>query len=281
MKKILLVFFIITCYSCNTDDSPTIVNDVSQQHLVSKIISTSFVLGEPEIINRKTYENNRPIVDSIYSISNDTWIYINFFYENDRLVLRKVSSSASNQIEEFLIDYDGLGRISQTTEITNTYTSTTSFTYEDQFITSENNDNGEITTKIFQLNNDGIIYKEVNSNETIEIQYDDDYNVMSLNSSAIPLSTYTYDQNLLPPNNFQFFRNFMFGDYKNNYVLYENNIGSAVFSDIAIVPKYHLSVTNSLFSHTFEWTYTNGYPTSRETIDENNHLVFKIDYFYN
>lgn len=281
MKKILLVFFIITCYSCNTDDSPTIVNDVSQQHLVSKIISTSFVFGEPEIINRKTYENNRPIVDSIYSISNDTWIYINFFYENDRLVLRKVSSSASNQIEEFLIDYDGLGRISQTTEITNTYTSTTSFTYEDQFITSENNDNGEITTKIFQLNNDGIIYKEVNSNETIEIQYDDDYNVMSLNSSAIPLSTYTYDQNLLPPNNFQFFRNFMFGDYKNNYVLYENNIGSAVFSDIAIVPKYHLSVTNSLFSHTFEWTYTNGYPTSRETIDENNHLVFKIDYFYN
>lgn len=281
MKKILLVFFIITCYSCNTDDSPSIVNDVSQQHLVSKIISTSFVLGEPEIINRKTYENNRPIVDSIYSISNDTWIYINFFYENDRLVLRKVSSSASNQIEEFLVDYDGLGRISQTTEITNTYTSTTSFTYEDQFITSENNDNGEITTKIFQLNNDGIIYKEVNSNETIEIQYDDDYNVMSLISSAIPLSTYTYDQNLLPPNNFQFFRNFMFGDYKNNYVLYENNIGSAVFSDIAIVPKYHLSVTNSLFSHTFEWTYTNGYPTSRVTIDENNHLVFKIDYFYN
>ncbi|WP_040250402.1 hypothetical protein [Psychroserpens mesophilus] len=281
MKKILLVFFIITCYSCNTDDSPSIVNDVSQQHLVSKIISTSFVLGEPEIINSKTYVNNRPIVDSIYSISNDTWIYINFFYENDRLVLRKVSSSASNQIEEFLIDYDGLGRISQTTEITNTYTSTTSFTYEDQFITSENNDNGEITTKIFQLNNDGIIYKEVNSNETIEIQYDEDYNVMSLNSSAIPLSTYTYDQNLLPPNNFQFFRNFMFGDYKNNYVLYENNIGSAVFSDIAIVPKYHLSVANSLFSHTFEWTYTNGYPTSRVTIDENNHLVFKIDYFYN
>ncbi|WP_435412649.1 hypothetical protein [Psychroserpens mesophilus] len=281
MKKILLVFFIITCYSCNTDDSPSIVNDVSQQHLVSKIISTSFVLGEPEIINRKTYENNRPIVDSIYSISNDTWIYINFFYENDRLVLRKVSSSASNQIEEFLIDYDGLGRISQTTEITNTYTSTTSFTFEDQFITSENNDNGVITTKIFQLNNNGIIYKEVNSNETIEIQYDDDYNVMSLISSAIPLSTYTYNQNLLPPNNFQFFRNFMFGDYKNNYVLYENNIGSAVFSDIAIVPKYHLSVTNSLFSHTFEWTYTNGYPTSRVTIDENNHLVFKIDYFYN
>ena len=180
------------------------------------------------------------------------------------------------------LDYDNLGRIIQTNELlTNSSTSATTFTYENQTIISENNLDGDITSRVFHLNDDGIVFKEVNDNETIETIYDQGYNVVSLNSSAIPISTYTYDDTILPPENFQFFRNFIFGTYKNNSVLFENSIGGAIFSDIATIPKYHLSVTNSSFSNTFEWNFNNnGYPISRKTYDENNRLTFQIDYFY-
>ncbi|MFK7781376.1 hypothetical protein [Psychroserpens sp.] len=279
MRKIVIAIILIACFACNSDSED---NEGFQQNSVSKIVTTTYVLGNPEVINRKNYLNNRPKVDSVYSVSNDIWIYINFFYENDRLVRRETNTEGSNQVDEFLIDYDDFGRIIQTTETTNSFTSSTSFTYEELAITSVNNYNGDITTKVFHLNTDGIIYKEVNSNGTLEVLYDQDYNVISFNSLEVPISTYTYDNNLLPPDNFQFFKKFMLGDYKNNVILFENSISGAAFSDIATIPKYHLSVTNSSFTHTYEWTFNNnGYPISRKTLDENNHLIFQIEYFYN
>lgn len=282
MKKFLIGLILIASFSCNTEESNTLDNDNSPQNTLSKIITTTYVFDVPDFINRKTYENNRPLADSIYSISNDVWLYHNFVYENNKLVLREISTSASNQIDQIMIIYDDLDRIIQTTEIFNSVTSTTLFTYDNQTITSVTNNNGDMTSKVFHLNTDGIIYKEVSATETIEIQYDEYYNVMVFESSIFGTSSYTYDNTVLPPANTQLFESYMFGDYKNNVVLYKNRIGNAGFSEIAVVPKYHISSTDENRTFTFEWTLNdNGYPIKRETLDENNNLMVKVDYLYN
>ncbi|WP_431136706.1 hypothetical protein [Psychroserpens mesophilus] len=275
MKKISAVFLFIMCYTCGSDSD----SDTTQQYMNFTRVTTAYLSGEPYLKSRRTYVNNKPIADTIHYIEDNVWAYTKFFYENEKL--SRIEIDSPSVINEYDFTYDELGRIIQTTNIVSENTSSTTYTYGNQIITSENITNGEQTTKEFLLNNDGIIYKEIGPEETVEIIYDEDYNVQSLISSIEPTNFYTYDSTNLPPVNAQIYSRFIYGDYKNNYALYDNSIKGIHFNYVATVPKYHLSLTNSEYSLTYEWTLNNdGYPLNMNVYNSNNQLQSSVDYFY-
>jgi hypothetical protein len=98
----------------------------------------------------------------------------------------------------------------------------------------------ETPTEVVLQNHVIWIVKEVNATGTSEIEDDNDYRVISLTE---PLSTTTYVYNAIhiPPVNFQQFKRFMFGSWKNNNVLYEHKTEGAIFSTISWALKYPLS----------------------------------------
>ena len=255
MKKIVVAFLFILCYACSSDSD----SDGSPQYMNFTRVTTAYLSGEPYLSTRRVYENNKPVADTTHYIQDNQWSYSKFTYENERVSNIKINSPSV--INEYDFSYDDSGRIIQTTIDKNENTFETTYTYGDQIITSEQITNGELTTKEFLLNDDGIIYKEIGPVETVEIIYDEDYNVQSLMSSIEPTNFYTYDNTNLVPLDAQIYSSFIYGDYKNNYALYNNSIKGIHFSYIAVVPKYHLSLTNSEYSLTYEWTLTNdGYP---------------------
>lgn len=273
MKKILVVFLFIICYACSSD------SDTTQQYMNFTRVTTAYLSGEPYLKTRRTYVDNKPIADTILYIEDYERAYTKFFYENDKL--SRIEINSPSVINEYNFTYDELGRIIQTTNILNENTSTTTYTYGNQIIVSENITNGVQTTKEFLLNNDGIIYKEIGPEETIEIVYDEDYNVQSLMSSIELTNFYTYNNTNLPPGNAQIYSRFIYGDYKNNYALHGNSIKGIHFSYVATVPKYHLSLTNSEYSLTYDWTLNNdGYPLIMNVYNYNNQLQSSVEYIY-
>ncbi len=283
MKNIISLIVLTALLSCSSDDSNESNN--SNQNVLSKIISTTYIIGEPETILTKTYENNRPKSDSAYITSNDISIHTEYTYSNDKLVSRQFFQPINQLVEEFNIVYDELNRITQTSRQSINTNQTTVFTYTNAIITSERNTNGNLTTKSFHLNNDGIIFKEVNDIGTSEITYDNDYNVISF-SEPSSITTYVYDHINIPPENFQQFESFMFGDYKNNIILHDNSIGKAIFSDISLTLKYPLSsiresiASDNVETYLFEWILTEeNYPIRRNTYNDDQ-LIVKFDYFF-
>ena len=284
MKNIIPLIVLTALLSCSSDESNTSHN--SNQNVLSKMISTTYIIGESETILTKTYENNRPKSDSAYITSNDISVHTAYIYSSGRLVTRNFFQPIDQLVEEFNIVYDELNRITQTSHLSNNTNQTTVFTYTNAIITSERNTNGSLSTKLFYLNNDGIIYKEVNDTGTSELAYDNNYNVMSI-SEPLSTTTYTYDTINIPPENFQQFESFMFGTYKNNTILHDNNIGKAIFSDISLALKYPLSsikhdtASDNIETYLFEWFLNDdNYPIRRNTYNNNGQLIVKFDYFY-
>jgi hypothetical protein len=125
MKNIISLIVLTALLSCSSGDSNTSHN--SNQNVLSKRISTTYIIGEPETILTKTYENNRPKSDSAYITSNDISIHTAFTYNNGRLVSRKFYQPINQLVEEFNIVYDELNRITQTSHLSNNTNQTTFF----------------------------------------------------------------------------------------------------------------------------------------------------------
>jgi len=272
MKKLILLLSIgLSIISCSPQE-----NETSQVPALIKVEQRQFhneVLTEKIILE---YNNQKPVLTSFYDKNNQLTYISEFNYSStDYLSSTKGYLPNGTLNSETNITYDNSNRIIKiiSSEENNTYIRTTNFTYNnDNTITSKTNSNGNISTKIFVINNDGIIDKEIiNENVVTSVVYE---NLKPLSKTSYStLSNYTYLENGSLP--FSFYN--VFKNNSTNVVLLQNNLNDSLESFTTELIKKVASNSNI-----FEYTYTlndDNYPLTKKEF-YNGKLSNEFDYYY-
>ncbi len=265
--------------SCSDDDSAGTNNNNSP--LVSTLQKT-YENGQIEEIFTSEYSNGRIVIQKWFTPENIQIGYTEFNYSSG--LLSDIKSYMNN---ELLIDteytYDSQNRlinIQNTSYEQGTSAYNTAFTYNpDNSISSVLTGAStlpDITT--FYMNSDGLIYKEIDSNDNIkEVTYDDTTPLNLIINGTIS-STFEYDT----VNNFGLLNlDDGMGNFKANKVLRTRSLAQAA-SSLFISNKY-LIANNYSGGGTETNIYTfneQGLPIkSMEYFDDE--LKSEMEYFYN
>ena len=282
MKKVKLFLGILIGLmifsSCSSDDDS--ITQKNNKSLLKMKITTFKDNGEIESFATRVYEKNKPKTDSFYNKNNELTNYFNWTYDNGKFSSLKGFSSDNNLTYETSIKYDDTQRIINRTTINNNNISIINYTYNsDNTITSINEFNNINSTTTFFINNSGLIYKEVGVNGLKEVVYDSDNNVVSITENSI-ITNLTYDDINLPPENFPLNENFMFGSHKNNYILYQNSLGSALINEASTNPKFLITIEKDSDISITDWILNDeNFPVNRKYYSQNR-LLINYDYVY-
>jgi len=275
MKKLNLLLGILiglTILSCSSDDN----DETDEQTQLIRVEQRRFDNG---ILNEKIimdYSNQKPELWSFYDDSDQLTYTTEWNYSsNGSLSSIKGYLPDGNLDYELIINYDSSDRIIQTTrsEENNTDTTTTSFIHNsNNTITSTTNSNGNNSTKTFEINNNGIIDKEiVDGNVTVSVQYD---NLKPISKTSYSTTyNYTYLGNGTSPFTFQS----VFGTNPINVVLFQNSLAD---SSDSLTTELITEITSD--SSTKEYLYTlneDNFPLTRKDY-YNGELEDEIDYTY-
>lgn len=282
MKKIL--FSCLTAsllfMSCSDDDSAGTNNNNSP--LVSTLQKT-YENGQIEEIFTSEYSNGRIVILKWFTSENVQIGYTEFNYSSGLL-----SDMKSYMNNELLIDteytYDSQNRlinIQNTSNEQGTSVYNTAFTYNsDNSIVSVSTGASSLPdTTTFYMNSDGLIYKEIDSNNNIkEVTYDGTNTPLSLIINGTISTTFEYDT----VNNFGLLNlDDGMGNFKANKVLRTRSLAQAA-SSLFISNKYLIS-NNYSGGGTETNIYTfneQGLPIkSMEYFDDE--LKSEMEYFYN
>jgi len=274
MKKIFLLLSIgLFIISCSSDEdqipqtrTPTLVK-LEQRQFQDGVLTEKIIFE---------YSNQRPTIAQFYNGNNQLTYTSEWGYSNNNY-LSSIKGYLPNGIlsSETNITYDTFNRIIKTerAEENNTYLSTTNFTHNsNNTITSETNSNGSISSKVFEINNDGLIDKEiVNGNLRVSVEYD---NLTPISSTSYSTSyNYTYQVNGSLSFSFQS----IFGTNPINVVLFQNYLDNSIGS---LTTKLVNKITSS--SSIREYVYTlneDGFPLTKKNY-HNSELKDEFDYFY-
>ena len=276
MKKLNLLLTILiglSILSCSSDDDDNPQTQISQ---LTKIEQRSFYNGTLEekiIIN---YSNQKPELWSFYDETNQLTFMSEWNYStNGNLISIKGYLPDGSLSSESNISYDNSNRIIQTirSEENNTYITSTNFIHNsDNTITSNTDSNGNISSKIFEINNNGIIDKEIeNGNVIVSVQYD---NLKPISKTSYSTTyNYTYEENGSIPITFQS----LFGANPINVVLFQNSLND---SSDSLTTELITEIAST--SSTEEYVYTlndDNFPATRKDY-YNGELDDEFDYFY-
>lgn len=277
-KQILLLGVLIglTIFSCSSDDNDGPDEQIPEQTQLVQVVQRRFdneILDEIIIID---YSNQKPELWSFYDDSDQlTYITEWNYSSNGYLSSIKGYLPNGNLDYELIINYDNSDRIIQTTrsEENSTYITITNFTHNsDNTITSNTNSNGNTSTKTFEINNNGIIYKEiVNGNITVSVQYD---NLKPISKTSFSTTySYNYLGNGINPFTFQN----VFDTNPINVILFQNSLAD---SSDSLTTELITKITSD--SSTKEYVYTlneDNFPLTRKDY-YNGELEDEIDYSY-
>ena len=276
MKKpnlLLTILIGLSILSCSSDDDDNPQTQISQ---LTKIEQRSFYNGTLEekiIIN---YSNQKPELWSFYDETNQLTFTSEWNYStNGNLISIKGYLPDGSLSSESNISYDNSNRIIQTirSEENNTYITSTNFIHNsDNTITSNTDSNGNISSKIFEINNNGIIDKEIeNGNVIVSVQYD---NLKPISKTSYSTTyNYTYEENGSIPITFQS----LFGANPINVVLFQNSLND---SSDSLTTELITEIAST--SSTEEYVYTlndDNFPATRKDY-YNGELDDEFDYFY-
>lgn len=281
MKKLLLSSIIILFLSSCASDSDPIAPSNTEKSLV-KVIQMNYYQGSLEERIVFIYENNKPKIDSFYNADRDLTGYSKWSYNSNNL-LSSIKGHLPNgtvNYESSLI-YDNDNRIIQedTNEDNGTYISVIKFTHNnDNTISSVTTAGNFNSSKTFHINNDGLVYKETNADNTItvsEVVYNGNNPVSKIayNNTL----TYTYDEVNMPKGIFLTLYKNLFGENKANPVLWGNNLDDYVGSS---ADKFLIKEESNSYMNENKYTFdTDGYPIRKETY-YNNELGSELEYIY-
>ncbi|MEN8123115.1 MAG: hypothetical protein ABFS35_22445 [Bacteroidota bacterium] len=258
----------IVLLSCSSDeniipDDENIVPDPPISQLI-KVEQRSFTNGELNNTTIMNFINHKPVLWSSYDETNQLNYYQEWNYIDNEVLTSINTYLPDGHLEyEYTIFYDNENRFIQTIHKKNDIIMTTrNFIYNtDNTITSITNSGGGDSTKTFEINNNGIVDKEiVNGNVVVSVQYD---NFKPIKKSFGSISyDYTYYENGLMPFTFASY----FGINPVNVVLFNNSLDFA-----------SNSLTNELIN---EITNTNTTKKYIYTLNDNN-FPSKFEYYYN
>jgi hypothetical protein len=178
MKKLILLLSIgLLITSCSSEENE--IPEIQTQVLV-KIEQRQFDFNNGALTEKIIFEynNQRPTIALFYDENNQLTYTSEWNYSNNNFLSSIKGYLPSGTLDsETNITYDSSNRIIQTkrSEENSTYLTTTDFTHNsNNTITSNTNSNGNISSKTFEINNIGIIDKEVvNGNVIVSVQYED------------------------------------------------------------------------------------------------------------
>ena len=280
MKKLnLLLAFLIgfILFNCSSDDNSNTQEEPQNSQIVRTIqriydLDNSSLLEERIVID---YNNGKPILWSFYDNTNQLTFTEELNYSNNGL-LTSIQGFLSDgtSYSETSITYDSSNRILQRiyNEEDGSYNETISFIYNNNnTITSETNSNGFTSSKIFELNDDGIIYREIqNGNIVVSVNYNN-FNPISKTSFS---TTYTYEY--LNSGNLPSFSS-IFGSNPANVVLFGNSLANQ--SD-SLTTELISKITSDTSTQEFIYILNdNNYPISMQNFSNGN-LRNEYEYIY-
>jgi hypothetical protein len=276
MKKLILLLSIgLLITSCSSEENE--IPEIQTQVLV-KIEQRQFDFNNGALTEKIIFEynNQRPTIALFYDENNQLTYTSEWNYSNNNFLSSIKGYLPSGTLDsETNITYDSSNRIIQTkrSEENSTYLTTTDFTHNsNNTITSNTNSNGNISSKTFEINNIGIIDKEVvNGNVIVSVQYED---LKPISKTSYSTSyNYTYLVSGSFPSSFQS----IFGNNTVNVVLFQNSLDNSLESfTTELIKKVESNST------IIEYTYTlnnDNYPLTKKDI-YNGKLENEFDYYY-
>lgn len=270
MKKLFSLLFIgLLITSCSSEE--TEVTEKQKPNLI-KLEIKQFNTGKLSGKTISEYNNNKIAFSSYYDENNQLtntseWNYSN---NNDLSSIKRYLPSGILS-SELNITYDNSNRITQTIDQKEDGSSftITNFTHNsDNTINSHTNKSGDISTKIFEINDNGVIDKEiVNGEVRVSVEYDDFTPISSTSLSRT--FNYTYQENGFLP--------YTFETNTINVVLYSNYLDQALGS---LTSKLITEITSNSSIEKFIYTLNeNNFPITMENYI-NGQLNKKFDYTY-
>jgi hypothetical protein len=272
MRKILSIFSLIIIFNaCSSDQG---INEPTLPNLI-KTEQRSYFNNNLEEIIITNYENKKITTESFFDPNNQLVAKTVWGYANNVLSNIKTYSPSNVLVGEFNLTYNNAGKLTQTIRNEGTYTTTTTFSYNGNTISSERNANGYITNKTFTLNANGIIDKEYeNGDLMVSIVYNN-VNPISKTIHGNFGNTYnlTYASGGVLPYSYQD----IYGTIPSNAQLFQNSI----FDSSNILANQLLqTVTSSSFNMNKVYTFnSNNQPLTGKTY-YNNVLSSEKTYFY-
>lgn len=271
MKKVLffLAFTSLFFISCSKDEDTAPASG-------SLIIKTLSYTDDPEeFIKYYEYSQGKLLEVRKYNADNLQTGKITYTYLTNGLLesIKTFTGSGSNP-DKFIYIYDGDKRLINLKWEPSDWTTENyyiNYTYSDNLITAIKS--GDVTsTKIYTLNNDGIIFKEETDEGTKTVTYDG-VNPTSATDGTI-VTTFEYDEiqnaNILPIKNPD-------DIYKPNEVLRTHDLINAATGS---ANKYLIKKTVGADVYTFNYTFNDyGLPIRRLEY-YNGTLVLEADYIY-
>lgn len=219
MKKaavLILTLILISC-SDNSEDS----TNIPQLLKMEQLSYDNGVLEERIVFE---YNNQKPIKATFFDSNNNLTASTNFIYNSDDLLSAIKDYLPNNSLmSEMTITYNSQNKITRTDRVDmsqpNNHT-TVNFTYNpDNTITSVYTSGSTTQERIFELNSNGIIHKEIfNGNVITSVTYD---NLKPITKTSYSETyTYSYHSSGIKPISNQA----VFGSYLPNTVLFDNSL---------------------------------------------------------
>ncbi|SEB85591.1 hypothetical protein SAMN04489761_1968 [Tenacibaculum sp. MAR_2009_124] len=218
-KATCVVILIISCSSENIE----LIENYSRN-----LIRTEQKIFENDELSERIvteFSSNKPIKSSFYDEDNVLTYIHEWNYSNGDLLLSEKGYLPNGVVDyEKNINYDNANRVRETKRTRDNNITSTSFIYNnDNTVVSETNVNGNISTKVFEIGSRGVINKEiVNNNVRVSVEYDDDFNVISL-TSFLTTYNYLYQES----GAFPFSYTSVYGDNLLNAVLISNSLADS------------------------------------------------------
>jgi len=277
MKKLNLVklLAVLLVFNCSSDDNSN--NTESQKTRIAKIEQKIFDFNNSSLLEERIvidYSDGKQILWSFYNNNDDLtsteeWNYSSIGY---LISIKSFLADGSPYSEEYII-YDDDNRISQTTySDTDSFNKTISFKHNNEnTITANIDSNGANSSKVFELNSNGVIHKEIrNGNIIVSV----DYNNLNPITKTTSFTTYSYEY--LDNGSFPSTCS-IFGTNPANVVLFGNSLSDQ--SD-SLTSELISKITSDSSSKEFIYSLDdNGYPISMQSFyDGNLRNEFKYTY---
>lgn len=270
MKKILLsALTVCTLISCSGDDTTNNENSTSS---LSKEIITGYYQGETTGQTIIEYSDGKITKESNYNSSGTlNYYYTSTYNTNGALENSFIYNNDNIQIGMTKYYYDNLGRVIKSEFDDNGTSYNKDITYNEDGTVTTIQSNGAVTT--YYINENNLVYKEVQGNYTIEVEYDG-FNPASIMINGT-VSTFSYHDTPTYAN----IKQSMFGSYKPNNVIQDGAL-DAYAQDFVTKYPYKKVSQGGVEQIRYEYIFNDaGLPVKRSSYYYNE-LEEETEYIY-
>ena len=263
------------------NDNPEDDGDVTDISLSFSVLRT-FEDGMLSRTDSTKFSNNKPIETVRYNSENELinttiWYYLqNGLFDS----LQTQLPNGLNTVQE-KVEYDNDDRLIKWVFSENVdgrfFTATELYSYQSENLITMESPDGNASESSFELNADGLIFRETNGDELNEVVWDNDNNPIQLTESG-RITTFEFLENPLKKS-FQINYWINIFNSENNYILWSNRF-NFLPSEFNFGNNYISAQDNGFFEYDFQYEFDNKETLTKKTTILNGILQSETEYFY-